>query len=845
MIPLPIDDLLPDVIAAVQECGRLVLVAPPGAGKTTRVPPALLEIVPSGEIAVLEPRRLAARLAARRVADERGESVGGSIGYQVRFDSARSARTRVLFQTEGIFTRRLLADPDLSAIGCAILDEFHERHLHADLALAALQRLRQLARPELKLVVMSATLDPAPIAAFLDNAPVLRAEGRRFPVAIEFQQRPDERPLEQQVASAVRHLLDDGIEGDTLAFLPGAAEIRRAAEACAPFADAADLRLTPLHGDMPLTEQERAVAPAQTRKLILSTNVAESSITVEGVVAVVDSGLARIAEHQPWSGLTALAVRRISQAAAAQRAGRAGRLREGRCLRLYSEADHHARPAQDRPEIQRLDLVELALLCARLFGPQGHAALPWLQPPTEASMQAARQLLTALGAIEPDGALGAEGEALLRYPVHPRLGRLLHEGARRGVYDLACVSAALLGERDIERGRRAFAGAGGPPPLHDLQQLIERFERARPQRADRRALATLGVDAGALHAVDRAARQYTGLRPEHAATPLPDDEREDALAQCALRAFPDRVARRRAGRRELVLAAGGEALLPEGSELAAFDLAVVLDARAQTSGGRGRAVARLVCPIEAEWLLDNFPEQVREVEEVSWNPRRRRVELFSRLRFGQLVLTETRRSPRGRPDAAALLAEQAERAGPGAYCTPERLEQLAGRLRVAAELMPDLALQRLDDQGIAEARRELCESCISLDELAAADLVATLLARLRPEQRRAVDRLCPEQISLPGRRRCPVHYPPDAPPHIASFIQDFFGLDASPSIGGGRLPLQLQLLAPSRRPVQLTQDLPGFWRRHYPTLRKELSRRYPKHAWPEDPTRAQPPPRRR
>jgi ATP-dependent helicase HrpB len=398
LAPLPIDAVLPELLAAVRDRGAAVLVAPPGAGKTTRVPGALLDagLAGAGDIVVLEPRRLATRLAATRVAQERGGTVGGEVGYEVRFDRKVSGATRIRFVTEGVLTRRLLSDPTLAGTSAVILDELHERHLAGDLALALLQRLRATTRPELRLIAMSATLDPGPVAAFLD-APVVVSEGRTFPIAIEHLERPDDRPLGRQLAAAVRRLCQDGLAGDLLAFLPGAGEIRRAQDDLAEVAATFDLALLPLYGELPTEEQDRAIAPATRRKVILATNVAETSVTIDGVVAVIDAGLARVARHSPWSGMPSLVIEPIAQASAIQRAGRAGRTRPGRALRLYTKHDYDTRRPRDLPEIARADLTEAAL--------ELHAAgfarlteVPWFEAPPAAAMAAADELLARLGA---------------------------------------------------------------------------------------------------------------------------------------------------------------------------------------------------------------------------------------------------------------------------------------------------------------------------------------------------------------------------------------------------------------------------------------------------------------
>ncbi|HYG68817.1 MAG TPA: helicase-related protein, partial [Anaeromyxobacteraceae bacterium] len=413
MTPLPIDPVLPEIVAALRGGRSLVVEAPPGAGKTTRVPRALHDagLSRAGEIVVLEPRRLAARLAARRVAEELGERLGETVGYQVRFEEVAGPRTRIRFVTEGLLTRRFLSDPALSGVAAVVLDEFHERHLAGDLALALLRRLQATARPDLKVVAMSATLDAAPVAAFL-GAPAVRSEGRRFDVGIEFlspeEAARDER-LEALVARAVRRVVREEPDGHVLVFLPGAAEIRRAREALAAFASDGGIELLPLHGDLPPDEQDRAVRPSARRKVILSTNVAETSVTIEGVVAVVDSGLARVASHSPWSGLPTLEVRKVSRASAAQRAGRAGRTRPGRAIRLYTRHDHDARPAFDLPEIQREDLSETLLAVAALDARE----LEWFEAPPPAALEAARTLLVRLGATDGSGALTELGRRML------------------------------------------------------------------------------------------------------------------------------------------------------------------------------------------------------------------------------------------------------------------------------------------------------------------------------------------------------------------------------------------------------------------------------------------------
>jgi ATP-dependent helicase HrpB len=613
--PLPIDDCLPAIADAVAARGAAVVEAPPGAGKTTRVPRALLDRGPrGGEIWVLEPRRLPARLAATRVASELGERVGETVGYSVRFDEAAGPRTRLRFMTEGLFLRRMLAAPRLPGVSAVVVDELHERHVATDLALAWLRRLRERERPDLAVVAMSATLDADPIAEFL-GGDVVRSEGRMFDVALDHLPAPDDRPLAAQVAGAVRRVLRDEKDGDLLVFLPGAGEIKRAQAALAEVPGIAGFAVLPLHGEMPLEDQARAVRPGDRRKIILSTNVAESSVTIEGVTAVIDSGLARMAAHSPWTGLPTLAIAKISQAAATQRAGRAGRTRPGRALRLYTRHDFEQRPRETEPEIARADLTEVALVLATL-GVGDADALAWLDPPPATAWGVARDLLARLGAVDRDGRLTDVGRRMSRLSVHPRLARLVVEGETRGVGAAASLAAALIAERDIRQGTRASFGGGAPGAASDrgadVLDLVDLFQQAAEARFRPDILRRLELDRRATEEVDRARRQLVGgdVRAGSAA----DDQ---ALRLAILSAFPDRVARRREPRaRTVVLAAGGAAELAyeaNGEWLVAVDA----EERSQARGGKaGRAVVevRLGSTIEPEWLLELFPDRIEDVD---------------------------------------------------------------------------------------------------------------------------------------------------------------------------------------------------------------------------------------
>jgi len=837
---LPIDHLLPDLVAALRTRDALVLEAPPGAGKTTRVPPALLAAGLSGsrEIVVLQPRRLATRLAAARVADERGERLGDTVGYQIRFDDVSSAKTRIRFITEGLLTRRLVGDPQLREVGVVVLDEFHERHLAGDLALAMLRRLQKTTRPDLKLVVMSATLDAAPIAAWLDDAPALRSEGRRFEVALEYLDREDDRHLEQQVLAALKRLIQAELDGHVLVFLPGASEIRRAQEACAEFAQRHQLELVVLHGDLSAAEQDRALKPSTRRKVILSTNVAETSVTIDGVAAVIDSGLARVAAHSPWSGLPTLKVQKVSKSSAVQRAGRAGRTRAGTCVRLYTRGDFEGRPMSDAPEIRRLDFVESSL-SLRALGVHDVRSFPFFEPPPASAIDAAEGLLTQLGALEPTGALTKVGQRLLTFPLHPRLARLVVAGEQRGVAEEAVTIAALLSERDIRLEARARFGdsrrgadtLAGPS---DVLELLERFKEGQATSAR-----SAGLDAGAMQSVERVRRQLGRQLDRRTPAPASDHAREEALLQAVLAGYPDRVAKRRRPRSpDVVFASGGSASLDPTSVVHEAELMVAIDAEER----RGGVAVRIASQIQPEWLLELSGDALGDVDALEWNADARRVDRVTRMTFGNVVLEETRNPAPASEGATRLLAQAAIEAGVRAFAEPEAISAWQCRVDALRAAFPEAGFPVADDAFLKERLAALCEGLRSFNEVREAGLLNALQASLTAQQARLLHTEAPDRITLPGGRSVQVHYEPARPPWIESRLQDFFGLLKGPAIG--RAPLVLHLLAPNMRAVQVTTDLSGFWDRHYPAIRKELMRQYPRHSWPEDPRTAAPPPPR-
>ncbi len=764
------DAILPEIIDSLKRCSNLVIEAPPGAGKTTRVPPALLEIV-KGDVIVLEPRRIAARLAARRVAWEMGEQVGQTAGYQVRFEEAIGPRTRLRFVTEGVLTRRLLSDPELKGVAAVVLDEFHERHLDSDLALALLKRL-QRTRPDLRIVVMSATLDTAHVAEYL-RCPILRSEGRQFELSIRHLPY-SAKPLETQVTDALELLIGEEPTGDVLVFLPGAAEIRRAMRQSQAIASRAGLLVLPLHGDLPLAEQDRAIAPAQQRKVILATNVAESSVTVEGITAVIDSGLARIATHSQWTGLPTLQVGRVSKASAKQRGGRAGRTGPGRVLRLYSVEDYQRRPEHDTPEITRSELSELCLfLRAMQIDPS--KGIDWLDAPPAAAVQSAETLLDRLGAT------GAMVSKLARYPLHPRLARILTAAMERGVGEDGCIAAVLL-------------GSGARSEKSDLLAAIDAAQDPRTMEQIKQ-----------LRRIARPAKQT--------------QHNDDALLMSVLAGFPDRVARRRTDSQVLLSAGGSAEVVGEGAR---YEFMVAVDAEDRKD--KPLPLVRMTARVEPEWLIELFPDRVQERSGVEWNRVTERVEAVSALLYDELVIQESRSGAPDAEAAAELLAQKALETGIDRFVDRDALDEFLARVEFAG----------FDPPNLQQTLHDLCLGLRSFAELknAAASIIPMLEQKM---DARRLEEIAPARIRLPNGRQTKVHYEPGKPPWIASRLQDFFGMRETPRIGREQTPLVVHLLAPNHRAVQTTADLAGFWERLYPQVRRELMRRYPRHSWPERP----------
>ncbi|MCB9519545.1 MAG: ATP-dependent helicase HrpB [Myxococcales bacterium] len=824
--PLPVDAVVAEVCAACDHHGspNVVLLAPTGSGKTTRVPPALARHR-EGLVIVTEPRRVAARAAARRIASEANQTVGRWAGYAVRDDSRMSSETRVLCVTEGVLARRLQDDPFLDGVSAIVFDEVHERSLDLELALTLARHVQREARPDLALVAMSATVEPARLSQWLGGAAIVRCQGRSHPVAIRHAAPAPDRPLEREVAAQVRALLAE-VSGDVLVFLPGVGEIERAAAALG----AVDADVVALHGGLDAEAQDAVVRPSARRRVILATNVAESSLTVPGVRAVVDTGLARILRFDPAAGLNRLVIERICRSSADQRAGRAGREAPGVCVRMWTSASEGRMAPTLDPELHRADLTGVALQLAE-WGERDPAALSWWEPCPPARWADARTTLMSLGALDGDG-VTARGRAMARLPLDTRLAVVALRAAELGARHAGAIAASVLAERDILRPLRD----GDTPPTGRECDVCDRVaavlaveDGARPDPvfADR-------LSGGAARAVARSARSL-----ERALRGVGDDRAPDwrlSVRRALAEAFPDRVAQPRAGdgRRALAASGVGVALAPDSGVDHAPELIICVDLSPPSRGGDHRA--RAVSSAALEW----FEHRVETTRLVHYDPARDRVVAVRRRTLGAIVLEEAVES---RDDAAASSAALAAAAA-GALATALALDdpefaRLRARVAWLAQQRPELALPAVDDEAIRGWLPELAFGLRSFAALRKVDLAASLRGRIPYDVRRVLDAEAPESVVIPTGRAARLEYG-DGPPVLAARVQELFGLCDTPRVAGGRVPVVVHLLAPNGRPQQVTSDLRSFWANVYPEVRKELRARYPKHAWPDDPWTALP-----
>ena len=824
---LPVGEALPALERALADVGAAVLQAPPGAGKTTLVPLALLDAawLEGKRMVMLAPRRLAARAAAGRMAEMLDEPVGATVGYRTRLDSRIGPATRIEVVTEGILVRLIQDDPALDGIGLVIFDEFHERSLDADLGLALALETRRHLRPELRLLVMSATLDGERVARLIGEAPVITSTGRSFPVALRYLERPPADRLEAAVAGAIRRALEEE-DGSLLVFLPGGAEIRRVERLAGEFAGA-EAVIAPLYGDLPQAAQDEAIRPAPggTRKIVLATPIAETSLTIEGIRIVIDSGLARAPRFDPVSGMTRLETVRISQASAEQRRGRAGRLAPGLCYRLWREAEQAQLRPFALPEILEADLAPLALQLAR-WGTRDPAALAWLDPPPEAAYAQAQELLRELEALDAAGRITAHGGDMAAIGLHPRLAHMVLVARRRGEGRLAAEIAALLGERDILKAAPGQRDA-------DLRLRIELLR----ERGEARHLPPgLSLDRGAAERARQAARQLRRPLRLGAEKEAPPDGAGRLLAQ----AYPDRIAQRRPGSAgQFRLSNGRGAELPATDVLAGEEFL----AAAELDGERRVARIFLAAPLTRAELEEDFAALIETVESIAWDSREQAVLARRQQVLFALVLKE---EPVAQPPAervAAAMLDGIRELGLAALPWRSEAEGLRRRVRFLRDIDSPSGWPDWSDAALlAELAQWLgpylggITRRAQLDRL---DLAGILGAGLSFEQRKALDRLAPTHVSVPSGSRLPLDYAGEVPV-LAVRLQEMFGARAAPSVAGGRVPVLLHLLSPAGRPLQVTRDLAGFWQGSYPAVRSEMRGRYPKHAWPEDPLAAPP-----
>ncbi|MFC3652530.1 ATP-dependent helicase HrpB [Dyella humi] len=818
----PITPLLVRIGASLNECARLVLEAPPGAGKTTQVPLALRNEawLEGKKIVMLEPRRIAARAAAQFMAQQLGEQVGQTVGYRIRFESRASAATRIEVVTEGILTRLIQDDPELTGIGAILFDEFHERHLAGDLGAALALDIQHTLRPDLRILVMSATLDGERIAQWLD-APRISSPGRSFPVRVEYPPARTQESVEQHLVRVARQALEEN-DGDVLAFLPGRREIARV-QGMMQALQRDDLEVVALHGELSLTEQQFALAPAEAgmRRIVLATNVAESSVTLPGIRAVIDAGLAREPRFDPNSGFTRLETVNISQASADQRTGRAGRVAEGTAYRLWPQS--RRLDASRTAEIMQAELSGLALELAAW----GSAELPWLDPPPNGALAQARELLIRLGALDAQQRITVLGRRMLELGATPRLGAAALR-APETLHALVADLLALMEARSPLRGEQARSD--------DFRVRVAALHVWR----DRRSATGFshGADAGALAAIEQASKGWRQrLSVRSAASGVPHSH---AVGDLLLHAFPDRIARQDENNPlRYTLANGRGARLHDQTALLGEPWLIALDLRHEARDSLMLAAA----PLDPRVLEEDYPEQFQRVRNVRWNEERAAVEAFEERRFGAIVL-ERRSVPVQPEDAVPALLAAVRQRGLDALPWSESARRLRLRMQSLRAWMPELALPDVSDAHLLETLEDwlgpYLQTKRKLDALSEDELSQALATMFDYEQRKHLDAQVPDSLTVPSGQTRRLEYNPGEPPVLAVRLQELFGLADTPRVAGGRIPVTLHLLSPAGRPIQVTQDLHGFWERTYPEVKKELKGRYPKHPWPDDPWTATP-----
>jgi len=831
---LPIDDVLPEFLRTVTTASNIILHAPPGAGKTTRIPLSLLEIIPpeAGRIVILEPRRLAAVYAARWMARLLNEEVGQTIGYSIRFDSRTSAATRVEVVTEGILTRRIQNDPILEGVAMVIFDEFHERSIHADLGLALCLDVQRHVRPELKLLVMSATLDCQSLARLLGDAPVISSAGRMHPVEVRYLEDRHQGPFLPRVVAAIRQAAAQ-TTGDILVFLPGSGEIRSCAALLveAGFSDHG-CAIHPLYGDLPFEEQQAALRQGLQRKIVLATSIAETSLTIEGVRTVIDCGLSRRLRHDRASGMNRLVTVRESVSSAEQRSGRAGRVAPGVCYRLFSRHTFQAMTPHSPPEIMESDLTPLVLELAA-WGVREPSSLSWLDAPPESSISAARKLLSELNALDSVGRISPLGRSMANMPLHPRLARLLVRSQELGCPGLGCCLAALLSERDIIR-RMAPGGHHGKYTV-DVSDRVDLLQQWLAKGS------TSGIaDSGALKAVERVVRQLARLLGI-SANSLKTAGDPSLVSRLLLAAYPDRIAQQREGDQKRYLLSSGRGvrcsatgICPSGNLL----VAVSVDGGDQSEG-----VIHLAEPVFEAVLRSEAPALIRVQERIAWDSREGRAIAVREECLGALRLTSTSFMPK-QEQLLPVILDAVRASSLNLLTRDEAFLQLQARILLLGRIFPEDGWPNVSDTALMDSLEtwlaQFLGGARTAQQIQAVNASSALLGLLDYRKRAALDELAPTHLAVPSGSRIKLDYCAGDLPVLAVKLQELFGLSDTPLIARGRIGVLLHLLSPAGRPLQVTRDLKGFWDGSYHEVKKEMKGRYPKHPWPDDPWSAPP-----
>jgi ATP-dependent helicase HrpB len=846
---LPIWEIHSPIVESLRAGNRLILSAPTGSGKTTQVPQMLLRegLLGEGQVVILQPRRLAARLLAARVAQELGVKLGREVGYQIRFENVTSAATKIRFVTEGVLLRQMIDDPTLKGVSVLLFDEFHERHLYGDITLARALDVQESCRPDLRIGVMSATLDTDLLTFYLKPR-VLTSEGRTFPVEIKYAadaSYTDKRPIWEQAADAFSRYVISGGDGDVLVFMPGGFEISQTIEAIRHTDEAKGFILLPLHGELPPNDQDAAVARYPQRKVVVSTNVAETSLTIDGVRLVIDSGLARIPRFDANRGINTLLVESISQSSADQRAGRAGRTAPGVCMRLWSRDEHAHRPPQELPEIKRLDLAEV-VLTLKAAGVENLRKFRWLEPPDEQSLSHAEELLTDLGALKvtaPASPSTAQitpvGRKMLAFPLHPRYARMLLAAQEYGcVYQAALVAALTQGRdlllrnagRDVNQLREDLLGEKASS---DFWILMRAWTYAAKNQFRMDACRKLGIHAVTARQVGPLFDHFLRIAKKEGLAVEPREVKDEALQKCVLIGFSDRVAHRLdQGTLRCELAHNRRGVLARESVVQHAPLLVAAEVReVEGKDEEVRTILSLATAIEADWLRELFPDDIRGELKVQFDATQKRVVAAELCRFRGLALSAKRVEPPPAEAAARLLADEVVAGNLVLKEWDHTVEQWILRLNLLSKWCPEFELPPIIEDDRRHLIEQVCQGAIGYKDIKDRDVKLVVQSWLSHAQRELLDKHAPERLSLPNGRTPKVSYEASNPPHIAMRIQELYDVTQTPKIALGRVPVLVHILTPGMKPVQVTQDLANFWREHYPRIKSELQRRYPKHEW--------------